>query len=74
MNRATRMAMRRVRIVPLVPAALPESIAPGPGPDRDLVRDLVRQGLAHAMVTISRELPHFQPSGKFRQVYRQETP
>ena len=74
--------MRRVQIIQVGPAALLVRIEPEAGTDRGAVSAgvqrrleafLARQGLANVTISVSREPPQAEPSGKFRQVYRQST-
>jgi phenylacetate-CoA ligase len=74
--------VRRVQIIQVGPTALVVKLEPEIGAARAAVASqvqqrlaafLARQGLANVAVTIREEMPQTEPSGKFRQVYRQAT-
>lgn len=72
--------VRRAQVIQTAPAALLVKIEPVAGTERDVAASrvqhrlegfLARQGLANVTVSLSGELPQAEPSGKFRQVYRE---
>ena len=74
--------VRRVQIIQVGPSTLLVKLEPEAGSDRGTVTSQVqhrlaafraRQGLANIVISVSPELPRAEPSGKFRQVYRQST-
>ena len=75
--------VRRVQVIQTAPTALLVKLEPVAGADRALVAIdvrrrleafLTRQGLPNVAVSLADDLPQTEPSGKFRQVYRQAAP